>query len=406
MNAFDLSVVATSRNDNHGESLLYRMQHFVNGFVTQCHKHQLRAELILVEWNPPGDTPPLSQVLQFPKELKSCVIRIICVPSNLHAQFSHADQIPLFQMIAKNVGIRRARGKFVLATNIDILFSDDLMIKIRKGLKSGRVYRVDRLDVPNELPTTSCFEEILIFCHTHFFRRNGKSGTRIKVDKKWIKEKQFYLRAHKTSHPSSIKKWLFKIKNNLDFLKDQIKKLRNKKITPSLIKQKSLSILYLLINKLNKKLGYLEDLYLQIMRHLIKRIRYPFLFTLHKNACGDFTLLSLEDWMAQKGYPEWPIHSWHIDSVFLLQISYNGMKQTIFSSPIFHIEHGKGSGYTPGEANHLFERLEKNQVPYLSNDQLLEITDQMRQAKKRNKKITYNDDQWGLANHNLEEITI
>ena len=29
-------------------------------------------------------------------------------------------------MIAKNVGIRRARGEFVLATNIDILFSSEL----------------------------------------------------------------------------------------------------------------------------------------------------------------------------------------------------------------------------------------------------------------------------------------
>jgi len=32
----------------------------------------------------------------------------------------------LYQMIAKNAGIRRARGEYVLATNIDILFSSEL----------------------------------------------------------------------------------------------------------------------------------------------------------------------------------------------------------------------------------------------------------------------------------------
>ena len=53
MKTYHLSVVATTRNDNHGGSLTYRMQHFVDGFVEQCKRHQLSAELILVEWNPP-----------------------------------------------------------------------------------------------------------------------------------------------------------------------------------------------------------------------------------------------------------------------------------------------------------------------------------------------------------------
>ncbi len=45
-----LSVVAVSRNDDHGRDLCGRMQHFVDGFIAQCRKHQLSAELILVEW--------------------------------------------------------------------------------------------------------------------------------------------------------------------------------------------------------------------------------------------------------------------------------------------------------------------------------------------------------------------
>ena len=44
------SVVATSRNDDHGGNLLQRMRHFVDGFAAQCRRHGLAAELILVEW--------------------------------------------------------------------------------------------------------------------------------------------------------------------------------------------------------------------------------------------------------------------------------------------------------------------------------------------------------------------
>ena len=134
MHRFHLSVVAASRNDDHGENLHYRMQYFLDGFIAQCKKHNLNAELILVEWNPPENKLSLSKSLIYPKELGPCEIRIIRVPRELHLQFEHSEQLPLFQMIAKNVGIRRARGKFVLATNIDILFTDALIRDLRDKL--------------------------------------------------------------------------------------------------------------------------------------------------------------------------------------------------------------------------------------------------------------------------------
>jgi len=52
-------------------------------------------------------------------------------------QIAHGDKLPLFQMIAKNVGIRRARGRFVLVTNIDILFSDAVIQFMRDELRPG-----------------------------------------------------------------------------------------------------------------------------------------------------------------------------------------------------------------------------------------------------------------------------
>ena len=95
----------------------------------------------------------------------------------MHAKLDHSDKIPLFQMIGKNVGIRRASGKFILATNIDILFSDKLMQFIKFQLQPGILYRADRLDVPEQLPETKEMKKILEFCAANYFRINGKNGT-------------------------------------------------------------------------------------------------------------------------------------------------------------------------------------------------------------------------------------
>src|SRR5579883_2071122 len=121
-----ISVVVTARNDDHGGNLLGRMQCFVNGWIALSNRHHLSSELIVVEWNPPVDRQPLWQALRWPAELGICKVRFIEVPPELHRRYEHADALPLYQMIAKNVGIRRARGRFILATNIDILFSDEL----------------------------------------------------------------------------------------------------------------------------------------------------------------------------------------------------------------------------------------------------------------------------------------
>jgi len=39
------------------------MQAFVSGLAAQCERHQLEAELILVEWNPPTDQECLIDAL-------------------------------------------------------------------------------------------------------------------------------------------------------------------------------------------------------------------------------------------------------------------------------------------------------------------------------------------------------
>src|SRR5437763_8768684 len=101
-----LSVVVTSRNDDHGGSLLRRMQTFVNALAGQCQRHGLAAELVVVEWNPPADRPRLAAALRWPADAGPCRVRFVEVPAAVHRRFRHSDGLPLFQMIGKNVGIR------------------------------------------------------------------------------------------------------------------------------------------------------------------------------------------------------------------------------------------------------------------------------------------------------------
>src|SRR5689334_23000094 len=107
-----LSLVVAARNDDHGGNLLGRMQAFVNGWIGLSKRHGLSSELIVVEWNAPADRPPLAQALNWPDDLAPCTVRFIDVPPAIHRRYRHADCLALYQMIAKNVGIRRARGRF------------------------------------------------------------------------------------------------------------------------------------------------------------------------------------------------------------------------------------------------------------------------------------------------------
>jgi hypothetical protein len=173
-----ISLVVTARNDNHGGNLLGRMQAFVNSWIGQARQHHIPSEMIIVEWNPPRDRLPLADALHWPLDMGPCQVRFIQVPPEVHRRFAHAEALPLYQMIAKNVGIRRARAPFVLVTNIDILFSSELAQFLgERRLQPGRMYRMDRHDVMSQVPVDAPVEEQLDYCRTHLIRINVREGT-------------------------------------------------------------------------------------------------------------------------------------------------------------------------------------------------------------------------------------
>jgi hypothetical protein len=172
-----LSVVTAARNDDHGGNLLGRTQVFVDAWINQAKRHNLSSELIIVEWNPPAGRERLAKALRWPIDTGPCEVRIIEVPPEVHARYRQAPALPLYQMIAKNVGIRRARGAFILATNIDIVFSDELFrFLASQRLERGRMYRIDRHDVMRDVPVDGTLDEQLAYCGSHLIRVNAREG--------------------------------------------------------------------------------------------------------------------------------------------------------------------------------------------------------------------------------------
>lgn len=70
-----------------------------------------------------------------------------------------------------NTGFRRARGKFVLLSLIDLLYPDELMSFIAsKRLQTNEVYRADRCDVNRNVLQFDTSGERLNFCRQNILR--------------------------------------------------------------------------------------------------------------------------------------------------------------------------------------------------------------------------------------------
>jgi hypothetical protein len=346
-----LSLVVTARNDDHGGNLLRRMQIFINTFHEQCERHGLPSELVLVEWNPPPDRPLLQEALTWPTKGTNLSIRILQVPEAIHTRFAYSDKLPLFQMIAKNVGIRRAAADFVLATNIDIVFSDELIqFLAMRTLVEGRMYRIDRYDIPESVPYPRPTPELLEYCKEHVVRIHRRTETEV------IETKE----SHEiSSAPPSTPRVARLIP-------------RFVKVTPP---------------------------YKWIQRRYVNRHH------LHTNACGDFTLLSRSLWETVRGYPELEMYSIHLDSVLCHAAYQAGAREVILEDPLraYHIDHSSGWSLDASKGIYSDSRLDPHAVPQLTGTELEELARRMRETRKH---IVFNGEDWGLATEDLREIRV
>ena len=347
-----LSVVAASRNDNHGGDPLVRTQIFINNFARQCEKYRLPAEIIIVDWNPVPNRLGLAAVLSLPSDALYCKARVIAVPAELHYRLKYSDKLPFFQMIAKNVGIRRARGNFILASNIDIIFSDELIQFIaRQTLDPKKLYRVDRYDIQSGLTNDLTVDESLAYAWAHPIRANRRYQPDKLVD---------HLYGDEIFKRACVPDPKYRGKNDGVEVVDEadVWQVRPERSAP--------------------------------MSHL------------HTNACGDFTLLSREGWETIRGYPEFEAFSFNIDSMGLVAAHYGGYEEVSLLPPCvcFHIEHGVGSGWTPEGETKLFNRLRDAGILNPEWPVLTPLVDEMR---AQGKPLEFNHAGWGMADFELPE---
>jgi len=160
-----LSIVVFSRNDDYAGNYYNRFKVGINGILLQAERHHLRSELILVEWNPPPDKPLLKDVFPWPQHSSFCSIRVIVVPASIHARYDFHEKVPIHGATAFNVGIRRARGEFILSTTPDILFSDELIeFLASEELDKDAMYGIDRPDVRKDVTLLPTLEQQLSYC--------------------------------------------------------------------------------------------------------------------------------------------------------------------------------------------------------------------------------------------------
>ena len=461
-----LSVVATARNDNHGGDLLPRMQTFVNALERQCERHRIASELIIVEWNPPDDAPRLSEALAWP-DTPWCRTRVIEVPNHVHARFEHSAHLPIFQMIAKNVGIRRAQGEYVLATNVDILFPDQLFAEIRlRRLRRDRVYRVDRHDADVAPDPQAELDEMLDRCKRNVIRVCGRMGT---LDRR---TGAFYRIYENPRLPLTVRRFLHLRRAFAAYARQSAKRAARRAefaLIRSLVtvSRRLVIVAYAIagfaaaVTKVAATLAVnasrvrprhairvLErvrrgELQLPALSELARvrlrfrrptrarrvrarrrtllamrvRLKWEALsaayrelaaiwqaektrIPLHTNACGDFTLLSRDGWRRTLGYPELELFSMHIDSLFLYQAHYAGLRETKLRSPIYHIEHTHGFKPEPDEVETLNTRLGQAAIPQITHEQFIGwITDMYLTQGP----LVFNDENWGLASETLSE---
>jgi hypothetical protein len=357
-----LSVVATARNDDHGGDLLYRLDVFVRSLAAQCDRHGIDAELVLVEWNPPTERARLAEAVDWPQS-ERCRMRIVEVPTDLHAKLQYGDRLPLFQMMGKNVGVRRARGAFVLATNIDIIFPDEIMQFIAaRELRNGVVYRVDRYDVTADIPVNASIDEQLRLCSERVIRIHERDSTRD-------------LRTGASYRIFWPPWWVtVALKGLLDHTGGRLAK-------PNADGTRAR----------RPRIAFVRD----ALAWERARLR------LHTNASGDFTLIDAEGWARVMGYPEIEAYSMHLDGLLLYQAHHAGLREQDLAHRIYHLEHA--SGFKPDDEGlaALNDRLARESIPQIGYPQFKNWAIEM---YTRRGPLTFNDENWGFAREHLPEI--
>ena len=136
---FDLSIIVATRNDDHSSNPILRLKLFLNQFIMYewKKKHGMNVEVNVIEWNYIENRPHVNEnnelkgLLEYNKIHQNAIIKFYKIPPKYndtkHCMERYNLNCSFPQYFAKNIGIRRSNGKWVLITNMDDVFSIKLM---------------------------------------------------------------------------------------------------------------------------------------------------------------------------------------------------------------------------------------------------------------------------------------
>ncbi|EIE85266.1 hypothetical protein G6F46_004778 [Rhizopus delemar] len=138
---FYLSIVLVTRMDDYAGNQHHRFQNFIDSAYLLAEHSKQKIELLIIEWNPPVGKRRVLDAFRF-RRSDYLSYRIITVSSKIHSILPNLGNAPLHEFEGKNVGIRFARGEFIVCTNQDDIWSHNFINAIQ-----SRVFERDTIYV-------------------------------------------------------------------------------------------------------------------------------------------------------------------------------------------------------------------------------------------------------------------
>lgn len=341
-NSCFLSIVVAARNDNYGGDFEHRFQNFIRWNSELLEARKLETEIVIVNWNPIPSAAPLRDTIRFPR-LRNVAFRIIDVPHELHATFDSDSrlEVPLYEFPAKNVGVARARGRYILCTNADVLFHPELVAQLGESrLDARNYYRTERCDFTADVDPAASRERTLETIEgsvVAVYTKGARKAVRRRLD-----------------HEALV---------NLK---------RRNEIELALKRRLMSGVVSILPSKL-------------------KTWIYNPSYELFFHASGDFTLSHRDNWLPLRGYPESTYISTHTDSLFIAMLNHNSITERRLEWPVFHREHERR-----------YDLVNRSRAAMFRRQYKLLVRETWR-MKQQGRPTIYNDENWGLRRHQLEE---
>jgi hypothetical protein len=144
-----LSIVVTGRNDGYGGDFVKRFFATLEFNHRELAARQVPYEVVLVEWAPLRGRPLLADLVdQHCTPAAAEVVRAVIVDAAYHDAVMLNPRLAYQEFLAKNVGVRRARGEYLIVTNCDVIFGRHILGRLERGeLQPRVVFRAARWDL-------------------------------------------------------------------------------------------------------------------------------------------------------------------------------------------------------------------------------------------------------------------